>query len=105
MAEFEAGKEKGLSAELIHVGFGNILAVNKVVAIVSPGSAPIKRLVEQAGGKGMLIDMTNGKKTKTIIITDSGHIALTALGSRTIAARVEAARSGSFLGQMKRHRE
>jgi hypothetical protein len=94
-----------VNTELIHVGFGNILAMNKVVAIVSPGSAPIKRLVEQAGGKGMLIDMTNGKRTKTIIIMDSGHIALMAIGSKTIAARVEANRNGAFLGQTKRYRE
>lgn len=94
-----------MNTELIHVGFGNILAVNKVVAIVSPGAAPIKRLVEQAGGRGMLIDMTNGKKTKTIIIMDSGHIVLTAIGSKTIASRVEASRGGSFLGQTKSRRE
>ena len=94
-----------MSTELIHVGFGNILAVNKVVAVVSPGSAPIKRLVEQAGGRGMLVDMTNGKKTKTIIIVDSGHIVLVAIGPKTIAARVGASRSGSFLGQTKRHKE
>ena len=94
-----------MNTELIHVGFGNILAVNKVVAIVAPGSAPIKRLVEQAGGKGMLIDMTNGKKTKTIIIMDSGHIVLTAIGSKTIAARVDASRGGSFLGQIKKMKE
>jgi regulator of extracellular matrix RemA (YlzA/DUF370 family) len=94
-----------VNTELIHVGFGNILAMNKVVAIVAPGSAPIKRLVEHAGGQGMLIDMTNGKRTKTIIIMDSGHIALTAIGSKTIATRVEASRNGSFLGQTKRYKE
>jgi regulator of extracellular matrix RemA (YlzA/DUF370 family) len=94
-----------VNTELIHVGFGNILAMNKVVAIVTPGSAPIKRLVEQAGGQGMMIDMTNGKKTKAIIIMDSGHIVLTAIGSKTIANRVEASRGGSFLGQTKGRRE
>ncbi len=94
-----------MDAQLIHVGFGNILAVNKVVGIVSPGSAPIKRLVEQAGGRGVLVDLTNGKKTKAIIIMDSGHIALTAISSKTIANRVEASRSGSFLGQTKGRRE
>lgn len=94
-----------MTTELIHVGFGNILAANKVVAIVSPGSAPSKRLVEQAGGRGMLVDMTNGKKTKTIVIMESGHIALTAIGSKTVASRVEASRVGSFLGQTKGRRE
>ncbi len=93
------------NTELIHVGFGNIIAMNKAVAVVSPGSAPIKRLVEQAGGQAMLVDMTNGKRTKSIIIMDSGHIVLTALASRTIATRVEASRNGSFLGQTKRARE
>ncbi|MEE8471199.1 MAG: extracellular matrix/biofilm biosynthesis regulator RemA family protein [Dehalococcoidia bacterium] len=94
-----------MSTELIHVGFGNILALNKVVAVVGLGSAPIKRLVEHAGGQGMLIDMTNGKKTKAIMIMDSGHIVLTAIGSKTIANRVEASRGGSFLGQTKRLEE
>ena len=98
-------KENAVHTELIHVGFGNILAMNKVVAIVTPGSAPLKRLMEEAGGKGMLVDMTNGKRTKAIIIMDSGHLALTAIGSRTIAARVEASRNGSFLGQIKRLKE
>jgi regulator of extracellular matrix RemA (YlzA/DUF370 family) len=81
------------------------MAMNKVVAVVTPGSAPIKRLVEQAGGQGMLVDMTNGKRTKAIIIMDSGHIVLTAIGSKTIANRVEASRSGSFLGQTKGRRD
>ncbi|MFC2058039.1 DUF370 domain-containing protein [Chloroflexota bacterium] len=93
-----------MSADLIHVGFGNILAVNKVVAIVSPGSAPIKRLVQQAGGQGSLIDMTNGRKTKAVLIMDSGHIVLTALGSKTIAMRVEASHGGSFLGRTKQQK-
>ncbi len=94
-----------MSTELVHVGFGNILAANKVVAIVSPGSAPIKRLVEQAGDRAVLVDMTNGKKTKTIIIMDSGHIILAAISPKTVAMRVEAGRGGAFLGQMKRRKE
>ncbi len=84
-----------MSTELIHVGFGNILAMDKVLAIVSPGSAPIKRMVVQAGkSKGLLIDLTSGRKTKAVIIMDSGHIVLVALNAETIAGRVAASRSG-----------
>ncbi|GAH61358.1 unnamed protein product, partial [marine sediment metagenome] len=65
-----------MSIEPIHIGFGNILAMNRVIAIVSPNSAPIKRIIQEGRNKGLLIDMTNGRRTKAVIITDSGHIIL-----------------------------
>ncbi len=83
-----------MSTELIHVGFGNILAMDKVLAIVSPGSAPIKRMVQAGKDKGLLIDLTSGRKTKAVIIMDSGYIVLVALNAETIASRVAASRSG-----------
>lgn len=83
-----------MSTELVHVGFGNILAMDKVLAIVSPASAPIKRTIQAAQNKGLLIDLTSGRKTKAVVIMDSGHIVLAALNPETIASRVEASRGG-----------
>jgi regulator of extracellular matrix RemA (YlzA/DUF370 family) len=86
-----------MSIEPVHIGFGNILAMNRVIAIVSPNSAPIKRTVQDGRNKGLLIDMTNGRRTKAVVITDSGHIILAALAPDTIAGRLQASRSGSGL--------
>jgi len=83
-----------MSTELVHVGFGNILAIDKVLAIVSPGSAPIKRMIQAGKNKSLLIDLTSGRKTKAVIIMDSGHIVLVALNPETIASRLAASRSG-----------
>ena len=78
-----------MGIELVHIGFNNILVMNRVVAIASPSSAPTKRTVQEGRNKGMLIDMTNGRRTKAVIITDSGHIILSALAPETIAGRVQ----------------
>jgi len=83
-----------MSTELVHVGFGNILAMDKVLAIVSPASAPIKRAVQAAKNKGLLIDLTSGRKTKAVIIMDNGHIVLIALNPETIASRAASSRGG-----------
>jgi len=83
--------------ELVHIGFGNILAMNKVTAIASPNSAPTKRIVQEGRNKGSLIDMTNGRRTKAVIFTDSGHIILAALAPETIAGRLQVGRGGSVL--------
>jgi len=83
--------------ELVHIGFGNILAMNKVISIASPNSAPTKRIVQEGRNKGLLIDMTNGRRTKAVIFTDSGHIILAALAPETIAGRVQVGRGGSVL--------
>ena len=84
-----------MRTELIHVGFGNFLAANKVVAIISPNSAPTKRVVQELKNKGMLIDMTNGRRTKAGVVTDSGHVALAAIAAETISGRLAAMRSGN----------
>ncbi len=78
-----------MSMEPVHIGFGNVLAVNRVIAIVTPNSAPIKRIIQEGRNKGLLIDMTNGRRTKAVIITDSGHIILGALAPETIAGRLQ----------------
>ncbi len=83
--------------ELVHVGFGNVLAMNKVIAIASPNSAPTKRAIQEVKNKGLLIDMTNGRRTKAAIFTDSGHIVLAALAPETITGRSQVTRGGSVL--------
>ncbi len=83
--------------ELVHIGFGNILAMNKVISIASPNSAPTKRIVQEGRNKGVLIDMTNGRRTKAVIFTDSGHIILAALAPETISGRLQVSRGGSVL--------
>lgn len=86
-----------MSGELVHIGFGNILAMNRVIAIASPNSAPTKRIIQEARNKGQLIDMTNGRRTKAVIFTDSGHIVLAALAPETITGRLMISRVSSSL--------
>lgn len=76
-----------MSIELVHVGFNNIIVMNRVIAIASPNSAPTKRTVQEGKNKGLLIDLTNGRRTKAVIIDDSGHVILSALTPETIAGR------------------
>ncbi len=78
-----------MNIELIHIGFGNVLAMNRVIAVASPNSAPTRRIIKEGKSKGLLIDMTNGRKTKAVIFTDSGHIVLAALAPETIASRIQ----------------
>lgn len=74
--------------KLINVGFGNIVAANRVIAIVSPESAPIKRMIQEARDKGVLIDATFGRRTRAVVVTDSEHIILSALQPETVANRL-----------------
>lgn len=85
--------------ELVHIGFGNILAMNRVIAIGSPNSAPTKRTIQESRSKGQLIDMTNGRRTKAVIFTDSGHILLAALSPETITGRSRIGRAEGYLGR------
>jgi extracellular matrix regulatory protein A len=76
--------------ELVHVGFGHFLAIDKILALanMSKGTAPIQRLVRDAKRRGNIIDMTTGRKTKTAVITQSGHIVLLAITPEAVAGRV-----------------
>ncbi len=76
-----------MDMQLINIGFGNIVCANRVVAIVSPESAPIKRVVTDARDRGQLIDATYGRRTRAVIITDSSHIILSAIQPETVAHR------------------
>ncbi|HHY15812.1 MAG TPA: DUF370 domain-containing protein [Firmicutes bacterium] len=77
-----------MSIRLINIGFGNIVAANRIVAIVSPESAPIKRMVQEARDRSMLIDATYGRRTRAVIIADSDHIILSAVQPETVAHRL-----------------
>ena len=81
-----------MGIELVHIGFGNILAMNRVIAMASPNSAPTKRTIQEGRNKGLLVDMTNGRRTKAVIFIDSGHIILSALAPETIAGRLQISR-------------
>lgn len=81
--------------ELLHIGFGNHLAMNRVIAIVSPGSAPTKRLIQEGRSQNSVVDMTNGRRTKAVLVMDSGHIVLAAINPETVAGRLDASRAGT----------
>jgi regulator of extracellular matrix RemA (YlzA/DUF370 family) len=80
-----------MSTELIHVGFGSVIAVNRVIAFLSINQQPIKRLLREVREKGLLIDATHGRKAKTAILFDTGHMMLAAVTAETIAHRLPAA--------------
>lgn len=79
-----------MEIKLINIGFGNIVAANRIVAIVSPESAPIKRIIQDAREQGMLIDATYGRRTRAVIICDSDHVILSAVQPETVAHRLSA---------------
>jgi regulator of extracellular matrix RemA (YlzA/DUF370 family) len=90
-----------MNIELVHIGFDNFLATNRIVAIASLNSTSIKRAVKEATGKGLLIDMTHGRKTRAAIVTDTGHIFLSSRAPEIIAGRLQTNRGGSFLEDEK----
>ena len=73
--------------KLINIGFGNIVSANRVIAIISPESSPIKRMIQEAREKGFLIDATYGRRTRAVLVTDSGHVVLSPVQPETIAHR------------------
>lgn len=74
--------------KLINIGFGNMVSAKRLIAIVSPESAPIKRMMREADDKGMLVNATYGRRTRAVIVMDSGHIVLSALQPETVANRL-----------------
>lgn len=80
--------------KLINIGFGNMVNAERVIAVVSPESAPIKRIIREAEDKGNLINATYGRRTRAVIVTDSDHIVLSALQTETVAGRLGAEMSG-----------
>lgn len=74
--------------KLINIGFGNMISANRLVALVSPESAPIKRMIQEARDRGRLIDATYGRRTRAVIVMDSDHIVLSAVQPETVAGRL-----------------
>jgi len=74
--------------KLISIGFGNMISQGRLIAIVSPESAPIKRIITEARDKGSLVDATYGRRTRAVVIMDSGHVILSAIQPETVAGRV-----------------
>ena len=79
-----------MDVRLINIGFGNVVAANRIIAIISPESAPIKRIIQEARDRGLLIDATYGRRTRAVVVTDSGHILLSAVQPETVANRLMA---------------
>lgn len=79
-----------MDIKLVNIGFGNIVAANRIISIISPESAPIKRIIQEARDKGMLVDATYGRRTRTVVVVDSGHIILSAVQPETVANRLVA---------------
>lgn len=75
--------------KLINIGFGNMISASRLITIVSPESAPIKRIIQDAKDKGMLIDATYGRRTRAVIIMDSDHVILSAVQPETVAGRLD----------------
>ena len=75
--------------QLINIGFGNIILAERIIAIISPDSAPVKRMIQESKDNGKIIDATCGRKTRAVIIMDSGHIILSAVQPETVAARLD----------------
>ena len=77
-----------MSIQLLNIGFGNMVSANRVIAIISPESAPIKRMVQDARDKSLLVDATYGRKTRAVLVMDSGQIVLSAIQPETVAQRI-----------------
>ena len=75
--------------QLVNIGFGNVVSANKIVSIVSPEAAPIKRIIQEAKDTKVAIDATCGRRTRAVLIMDSGHIVLSAVQPETIATRLD----------------
>jgi len=82
-------KKSSKGLPLINIGFGNVVSASRVIAIVDPSSSPLKRLREEAAERGKLIDATQGRKTRAIIVTDSDHVILSALQVETVTQRFQ----------------
>ena len=75
--------------QLLNIGYGNMVSADRLIAVVSPDSAPIKRIVQESRERGALIDATYGRRTKAVLITDTDHVILSALPPETISGRLE----------------
>lgn len=91
-----------MNTKLVNIGFGNIVSSNRIVAIVSPESAPVKRIIMESRDSGRLVDATYGRRTRAVIITDSNHVILSSVQPETVAQRLaqkEEDVSGEAIGE------
>ena len=88
-SERKSGRDPASSvARMLNIGYGNLIIASRVIAVVSPQSSPMRRLRDEAGTRGKLIDATQGRRTRSIIVTDSDHVVLSAINPETIASRL-----------------
>ncbi len=78
-----------MNVRMVNIGFGNIVSANRVVAMVSPESAPVRRVIAEARDRGLLVDATHGRRTRAVIVADSGHIVLSAVNPETVVSRLQ----------------
>lgn len=83
-----------MGVELLHIGFGSVVAINRVLAIMAPDSSPIRRMVQEARESNRLIDLTYGRRTKSVLVLDSGHLILAPIHPETMAGRLDRQRGG-----------
>jgi regulator of extracellular matrix RemA (YlzA/DUF370 family) len=88
-----------MTIKLINIGFGNIISANRLISIVSPESAPIKRMIQEARDRGRLIDATYGRRTRAVVIMDSDHVILSAVQPETVAQRLSVKEDIMYEGQ------
>lgn len=88
-----------MTIKLINIGFGNIISANRLISIVSPESAPIKRMIQDARDRGRLIDATYGRRTRAVVIMDSDHVILSAVQPETVAQRLSVKEDIMYEGQ------
>lgn len=78
-----------MGIRMVNIGFGNIVSADRIVAMVSPESAPIRRIIGEARDRGMLVDATHGRRTRAVIVADSGHVVLSAVNPETVVSRLD----------------
>ncbi len=78
-----------MGIRMVNIGFGNIVSADRIVAMVSPESAPVRRIIGEARDRGMLVDATHGRRTRAVIVADSGHIVLSAVNPETVVSRLD----------------
>jgi regulator of extracellular matrix RemA (YlzA/DUF370 family) len=84
-----------VNTELVHIGFENVIAMNRVLAVLSPNQQPVKRLMREAKDKSLLIDATHGRKVKAVLVLDTGHVTLSAISPEAIGNRLVVGRDAS----------
>ena len=83
-----ASESRAIGRAMLNIGYGNLVLASRVIAVISPQSAPMRRLREDAADRGKLVDATQGRKTRSILVTDSDHVVLSAINPETIASRL-----------------